>query len=228
MHSIRVSLFLLFVLTHAITQAIPPDYKILDNKIIKEGRVDYKVDVKAMDPTMASFMENMSMVVYFNPDQIRVEFNMGLLGTSITVVNGKTNQYLTLMNMMGNKLAINEAPPEEETSWKLQPADVTKTIAGFPCRKSILKNDQVSMVYYVTDQISSPKVKTQLQLEKLDGFPLQIEMSQGGNSFFMIATKVSSEPVEQAKFSVAVPAGYELHSQEEMFQMLGGMFGAGQ
>jgi len=211
----------LLLLPAVLVCAIPPV-----PKLITEGKVNYKVDAKSLDPAVAQFLQNLSMVVYFSGDKLRVDMNMGLLGTTTTISDGKTGKTLTLMNMMGNKLAVNEMPEEaKELQWTVENTGAVKTIAGHECRKTLLKTDQVNLVYYVTDQIASPKIKSEFQLDKLDGFPLEMQMNNNGLSFTMIATSVVPQAVPASTFSLEIPSGYELMSPEDMLQMLGGMMG---
>ncbi len=196
-----------------------------DGKEVKEGKVSYKVDAANMDPSMASFFENMTMVLFFNTDNIRMEMNMGMMGTNTTISNGKSGETLTLMDMMGNKLAVNGSLTEEQIEWTVENTSETKTIAGYECKKSILKSDQVNLTYYVTDRITTPKVKSDMPFDKLEGFPLQIEVNNAGVSFNMVASKVTDVAVDAAKFNMNIPEGYTLMTQEEMMKMLGGMMG---
>ena len=212
---------LFFLITASLVQAGPPGAK-----LISEGRVNYKVDAKSLDPAVAQFLQNLSMVVYFSGDQLRVDMNMGLLGTTTTIADAKTGKTLTLMNMMGNKLAVNEIPEEaQDLKWTVETTDVIKTIAGYECRKTLIKSDQTSMVYYVTDKIAAPKIQSQFQLDIIDGYPLEIDMTSGGLAFTMVATAVFPESVPASRFSQEIPAGYELMTPDEMLQMLGGMMG---
>jgi len=211
-----------FLMTTVLVQAVPPGAA----KLITEGRVNYQVDAKSLDPAVAQFLQNLSMVVYFSGDQLRVDMNMGLLGTTTTIADAKTGKTLTLMNMMGNKLAVNEIPEEaQDLKWTVETTNTIKTIAGYECRKTVVKSSQTSMVYYVTDKIAAPKIKTQFQLDIVDGYPLEIEMNNNGLAFTMIATAVFPEAVPASKFSQVIPAGYELMTPDEMLQMLGGMMG---
>lgn len=212
---------LFFVLPATLVQADPPGAK-----QITEGRVNYKVDAKSLDPAIAQFLQNLSMVVYFSGDQLRVDMNMGLLGTTTTIADAKTGKTVTLMNMMGNKLAVNEIPEEaKELIWTAEPTEVVKTIAGYECRKTLVKSSQTSMVYCVTDKIAAPKVRSEFQLDIINGFPLEIDMTTNGFAFTMIATGVFPEPVPASRFSQVIPDGYELMTPDEMLQMLGGMMG---
>jgi outer membrane lipoprotein-sorting protein len=218
---IKTVFLTLLLFSTAFVQAIPPLAG-----LISEGKVNYKVDANSLDPAVAQFLQNLSMVVYFSGDKLRVDMNLGLLGTTSTISDGKTGKTLTLMNMMGNKLAVNEMPEEaKELQWTVENTGATKTIAGHECRKTLLKTDQVNLVYYVTDRIASPKIKSEFQLDKLDGFPLEMQMKNNGISFTMVATSVLEQAVPASTFSLNIPAGYELMTPEDMLQMLGGMMG---
>jgi len=77
----------------------------------------------------------------------------------------------------------------------------------------------------VTDKIAAPKIQSQFQLDIIDGYPLEIDMTSGGLAFTMVATAVFPESVPASRFSQEIPAGYELMTPDEMLQMLGGMMG---
>jgi outer membrane lipoprotein-sorting protein len=93
------------------------------------------------------------------------------------------------------------------------------------CNKVKLVSSEATLTYYVTDKIQAPRVKSQLQLDKLEGFPLQMELSNNGMSFVMVAQSVKTDAVDASRFSMSVPMGYTKMTQEELMQMFGNLGG---
>lgn len=194
-------------------------------KVLSAGKVEYRLDASKLDPTAASFLQGMTMTAYFEGDKLRMELNMGMLGTTTTILNGPSKSSLILLNLMGNKLAVTEMPESNAPEWKVIPTNETRDIAGYTCRKTLLQSESGDLEFYVTDQIHNPRVKSDLQLHHLNGFPLQIQLSGGVGSLLLVATKVTGMPIESSRFTTTVPSGYDLITPDQMVEMFGGMMG---
>jgi hypothetical protein len=189
-----------------------------DGKGVKEGKISYKIDEASLDPQFAAFLGDMTMEILFDDSNLRVDLSSSMM--SNTSVFAKDGSVLVLMNLMGQQIAMNEI--QEPTAGTVTETEETKSIAGYDCRKVIYTQDGVSLVFYVTSKIKAPNLSSTMPIEQLGGYPLQIEVNQGGMQMSFVAESVSAEKVDKGAFSTDVPNGYQLMSQDELTKMLGG------
>lgn len=188
---------------------------------ITEGMIEYSVDASTMDPQLAPFLENMALTFYFTSNKVRVETEMGAMGTTTVISNGDNT--VTLMNMMGNKIAMTESMEEPDAEVNVEYMDETKTILGYECRKAVISAGGMDMTYWVTDKIQMPKVESNMLVDELNGHPLQMEINLGMAAVTMTATNVTKKKIDADRFDTAVPEGYEIMTAQEMMQLMGGM-----
>lgn len=205
-------------------------FQVTAQKTIREGKLVYEITYPDMelDANMAAMLP-VESVVYFNEDFSRTETAMGMGMSSASIVNSKTGGVTTLMDMMGTKSAIvmteeqvKDARKKSEMSGvKVEVTNETKEIAGYLCKKAILKDDksQTSFEVYFTDKINS-YAQMSSEWKDLKGCPMQFTVEQGGMKFQMIAKSVSAEAVAADLFKI--PSDYKIVTQEEMMKMLGG------
>jgi GLPGLI family protein len=185
---------------------------------------------------------------------------LGDMETKVVFKNGKaltemssmmfTNQTLVddkgmvmLMEQMGNKIAVKQTKEEmdkEAAKTKEKPADPkieytneTKTIAGYECKKAIVKavikdkkeeKTETIEIWY-SDKFENPnkegKGRGQSVMKGLNGMPFEYSGGQGPMKFKMVAKEVSTEPVSDDKFNLSTD-GYKLMTMEELRAMQGG------
>lgn len=202
----------------------------LAQKVISEGKLIYEISYPDMelDANMAAMLPTES-IVYFNEEFSRTETAMGMGMSSASIVNSKTGSVTTLMDMMGTKSAIimtdeqaKDAFKKREASpFKVEITNETKEIAGYTCKKAILKDasTQTSFEVYFTDKVNS-YAQMMTEWKDLKGCPMQFTIEQGGMKFQMVAKSVSAETVTADRFKI--PSDYKVVTQEEMMKMLGG------
>ncbi|MEZ5196055.1 MAG: DUF4412 domain-containing protein [Bacteroidales bacterium] len=95
-----------------------------------------------------------------------MEISMGM-GSTKVIYDGETKTGVTLMDMMGQKFAMTMTPEDIEKEIEETPdVDVnvtgeTKEIAGYSCKKAIVKfkddgsDKEVEVVVYFTDELGS-------------------------------------------------------------------------
>jgi hypothetical protein len=188
---------------------------------LTEGVITYSVDASTVEPQLAPFLENMALTFYFSGDNVRVETAMGAMGSTTVISSGKNT--VTLMNMMGNKIAMTESMEETDAEVKVEYMDVTKTILGYECRKAIISAGGMDMTYWVTDKIQMPKVESNMLVDELNGHPLQMEINLGMAAVTMTATNIEKKKVAADRFDTTVPEGYQIMTAQEMMQLMGGM-----
>ena len=203
--------------------------KVWAQQKISEGKVVYAITYPDMDldPQMMAMLPAES-VVYFKDHWSRTDMNMGTGIYSVTIINSKTKEVTTLMDMMGTKTAT-VIPEPEETKDKGKSPDNTKDfellnekkeIAGYPCKKAILKNtDGTSFELFYTDFILSESQFAK-QWNNFKGFPMEYVIVTSGFNMKLVAKEVSGETVSDTLFTI--PPDYKLITQEEFSKMLEG------
>ncbi len=202
---------------------------------ITEGSVTYKMDMSSDDPQMAaqmSMFEGSKMSMAFNKEFSRLEINMGMLMTMITVINNKKETGIMLMSGLLGKKAIkmtqkdikdSETKDPKDLNVEVKPTDETKVILGYTCRKYIVSMDNdVEVTYWTTGDIVAPKNKNKYMINEVDGFPLEFETSTMGIKMSFTASdfKSSLKGMDtKTMFDMSIPDGYEETTMEQIEQM---------
>lgn len=186
-----------------------------------EGVIEYAIDGDNLDPQLAPFLENMTLRFEFSGDMVRAETNMGVMGTTTVIsAGGKT---ITLMNMMGNKMALTESPEDPDVEVSVEYTEAYKEVLGYKCQKAIVTMAGVSMNYWVTDKIQLPKIESNVLVKELNGHPLEMELSMGNMTVLMKATSVDEKKVSKERFETTIPEEYQIMTTEEFMQLMGGL-----
>ena len=103
------------------------------------GKITYEIDYdlpEAMEPQRS--MLPTEMTTYIGKEHSKVIQNT-MLGEQITIVNFKTNTTTSMMDLMGQKIAIEikSDDPNSENKPSIKYTEETKTIAGYLCKKAI-------------------------------------------------------------------------------------------
>jgi GLPGLI family protein len=193
-----------------------------------EGTVKYKIEYEDLPEEMAGFeaMLPKEMAMKIKGNKSRTEQNTGM-GTTVSISDGDNGTMVTLMDMMGSKVAIkmgeDELKKQKEVAKistpKIDYLDETKDIAGYACKKAEITPDgsDESVVVYYTNEIQSPKVGE--KYEGLKGFPMQYEMKNQGMTMIMTVTEVNKEKISKSEFTV--PDEYEEMTMEEFQNNMG-------
>ncbi|GLR16509.1 DUF4412 domain-containing protein [Portibacter lacus] len=214
-------------------------------KELKEGLIKYEVtDVKSDDPQMAAqlgMMKGTTNDVYFMKGKSLTKMNMmgGMMKMSM-FSNSDDNTGVMLFDAMGQKYMIPMSADEkaankeksEEAMGDLEfiyDRDDKKTIAGYDCYKVTLKSDKmqgVEMSAYITKDITSTaEVMQGIDANKLEGFPLEYTVSQGGQ-FSMVFTALEvNDDIDTEVFNLDTKGFKEMTMEEFQSAMGGGMMG---
>lgn len=191
-----------------------------------EGMVVYTLnfDDAGLDPASASMMAGKEMVVFLKDSKSRTEIDMGMVKT-ITIADVKDKSNVTLMDLMGQKMAIKATKEEIEKHQAAQKKpqitylEDTKEIAGYKCKKAQLKFDDsedITTIYYTTDISMSAND----MIPGLQGFPMEYEMDMNGVKALAIVKTIKAEKVADTQF--ITPEGYQVVTPEELQKMFGG------
>ena len=191
-----------------------------------EGKIVYAITYEDM-PTEMKGMESMlpkEMKMHIKDNKSRIEQNQ-MMGKMIVVSDMDQKNGFMEMAMGGQQIRINISTEEfeQETNKlpKVEYLDDIKNIAGYACKKAIMKDEsgQLTMTVYYTDKINN---KAQKEFVGLKGFPLQYSMIQQGMKVIMTASEVSEESVPESTFDKS--EGYQDMSQSDFQKMMGGGF----
>ena len=189
-----------------------------------EGRIIYSITYTNLPDEMKGYesMLPKDVKIQMKGNKSRVEQSQ-MMGTNVVVSDmDKRNGFLE-MDVNGQKLRImvstEEFEKEASKMSNIEYADESKQIAGYPCKKAIMKdeNGAVVMTVFYTEKIQN---KAQMEFVGLKGFPLEYSMSQQNIQMLMTATEVSKEAVPDNLFQKR--DGYKDISEADLQQMMGG------
>jgi GLPGLI family protein len=189
-----------------------------------EGKIVYQISYKDLPAEMKNYeaMLPKEMSIQLKGNKSRVEQNQ-MMGRNVVVSDMDNKNGFMEMEMGGQKLRMNISTEEfDQQQSKIENIEYmteTKNIAGYPCKKAIIKDDSgnLAMTIFYTE-----KIKNQAQKEfiGLKGFPLEYSMSQNGINMLMTASVVSEESVPEAIFEKS--EGFQDISQADLQKMMGG------
>jgi len=192
------------------------------------GTIVYNItyDMEDLDPQMASFLPK-TMKLTIKAPMSRSEISMGM-GTNISIFNSDDRSGVTLMDMMGQKLAIKIKPEDVEKDFEnageveVVELDETKEILGYTCKKAIVKvkDDGPELIVYYTDELSTGLENANNPMFKdIDGMMLEFTMNQDGMNMHFTAVNIDKKKVSDRIFDI--PDGYEEISKEELQNRFG-------
>lgn len=198
------------------------------------GKVTYKIDFDMAGlPEEAKSMMPTTMAMYIGNDKVKTEI-ITVMGNQSTIIDLDEKAHITLMNVMGQKLAIKDTfeeltaqmPSTEEYSVEI--TDETKEIAGYSCKKAVLKkiisegNTEEVGVAWFTDGL---KVHENFnfnnpQYNKIKGLLMEYGMDAGNNmKMSFTAVEVAGMKIKEAEFEV--PEDYEIITREDLAKRMG-------
>jgi hypothetical protein len=158
----------------------------------------------------------------------RMEMKMGMGMQTVTIVDKKTKEIVSLMDMMGNKMAIvmNENDvSKEKSAVKLKTLDAGDKleIAGYSCKHAIYEDKSgTKLDVYYTDAFGKESYSGSASnpYKEIEGLMLKHTIVQKGMKMTMTAKSVSKGKIDDTKF--VIPEGYKRMTQEEMKKAFGG------
>ena len=193
---------------------------------IKEGSITYNVTMEGLPPEQAAMMDGTEQKTTFKNDKSKIEFSNAFINT-VTVFDG--TKMVTLMDQMGQKTFFemtsdemnkrSEKSPKSEIEYK----EETKKIAGYDCKKAIIKSkdekgeETVMNVWYSESlpNLSKNSGRNSGGMKELKGAPLEFEAKQG--PFFMkfTASEISTKTVDDSEFKVSTEGYVKRNPPEE-------------
>jgi GLPGLI family protein len=189
-----------------------------------EGKIIFTISYTDLPAEMKNYeaMLPKEMTIMLKGNKSRVEQSQ-MMGKNVIVSDMDQKNGFVEMDMGGQKLRMNistkEFEAEENILKNLEYLDETKTVAGYPCKKAIVKDDSgaVVMTLFYTEKI---KNQAQKEFAGLKGFPLEYSMSQNNINMVIAASEISEEKVADVVFVKS--DGYQDITQEDLQRMMGG------
>lgn len=187
-----------------------------------EGKIEYKLDYKlpeAMEAQRSMLPSEMLMCISKNKTKVTQQT---MMGSQTVITNTETNSSTLLMDMMGQKMAI-ELPKqdEEEPETTYKYTNKFKKIAGYKCNHATMMvkestGEEIEVDIYYTKEIPS---SANDKLKGLKGFPLEYTIISQGLTMIVSAESVAKTKIEQSEFKV--PADYEKLTMEQFKEKMG-------
>jgi len=193
-----------------------------------EGKISYSMEFSSDNPDMAmgiAMMQGSKMDMHFAPGKSRTEVSMGSLGTMTTISDEKTKKVLSLMNMMGQKTAIEsttDVKPEDVANYEVEITNETKEIMGYKCTKALMTTEDgtIMTVWFTKDIVATTKGQTYYN-SQMPGFPMAFNVNQGGMNIQMTVTGIEKKAPAKSLFETKVPDGYTVQSMEDLKKSMG-------
>jgi GLPGLI family protein len=185
-----------------------------------EGEIDFMIKYANLPAEMAG-MESMLPV---EMKMQLTEQKSPITGSQIVIADMEANYMVTLMDILGNKIAMTspmgnmEEMKAESAKIEIEYINETKTIAGYKCKKALIRTEGLvePMTIYYTSEFSGGTE----QFGTLDGFALEYSVVAEGVEMIFVATRVEKKKIDDSIF--VAPTEYKVVTQQELQNMYGG------
>ena len=173
-----------------------------------EGTIRYEISYLNLTEDMKRMLPKENPESLFSIKGNKTKMEMDMMGSKMIVISDtETNVSTSYTDFMGQKIK-NVVPMEdaEEVEIKLVDSD-TKTIAGYLCKKAIMKQSGMpDMEVYYTEELKSEALSSfNSQFKKLKGIPLEYQIHQQGITMVSSAKEVIKKTISSSVFNA--PAG---------------------
>jgi GLPGLI family protein len=198
------------------------------------GKVIYKISMEMEGiPPEAKAMLPTTMATYISDDKVKTEI-ITAMGTQSTILNMNEETHVTLMDIMGQKMAIKDTYEElqkemgDQPEYRMDITGETKEIAGYTAKKVLIKRitndgkEKVEGQAWFTDELNINRGInfTNPMYKELDGLLLEYDMDAGNNmKMQLMAVEVASQKLKKSVFEI--PSDYEIITREELGRKIG-------
>lgn len=180
-----------------------------------EGIIKFSISYEEMPAEMgeAVAMLPKEQIFYIKGTKSKFVQNSSMSNTTV-ISDSDDKSSIVLMEAMGQKYKmtmtseeVEEMEQETMDAIQIEYVNESKTIAGYSCKKAIVKMEGMDeeAVFYYTDKIPPLKLSGMEGLH-LKGLPLEYIISMEGMKMVMKATSVEKTSVANSTFDV--PEGY--------------------
>jgi GLPGLI family protein len=153
------------------------------------------------------------------------------MGTMVEITNADQKFTVSLLNIMGKKLAIRKTMAElsKDLSQEAKPSVVlspeTKMIAGYSCKKAVItveKNGKKTTfeIWYSPDLGGRESNFGNPVYQDIDGVLMEFTLQERNYTMKYSAASVEKKSIDDSQFQI--PADYTLTTEQELKQMFGG------
>lgn len=198
-----------------------------------EGKIVFKIDIKGDFSAQEKMMLPSEAVTFCKGDKTRTEMTMGFGMNTTSIADSKTGNSVALMNLLGSKYAIETKGDAENLenekfskNTKVDVTNETKTIAGYLCKKAIVKvtdpetKKTTEMDVWFAKDLNVNNGFAKGPFAKIEGTMLEFSLEQQGMNMNFQASSITKQKVDDQMF--VVPEGYKKMTQEDLMKMMGG------
>lgn len=173
-----------------------------------EGTIRYEVSYMNLTKEMQDMLPDNNSESLFSIKGTKTKMEMDMMGSKMIIIfDIETNTSTSYTDVMGQKIKSTTAIEDE---WELEIELVdseTKKIAGYLCKKAIMKQADMPdvEVYYTEDLKSNAWSSMNPQFKKLKGIPLEYQIRQQGMTMMSKAIEVTKKILNNSVFDP--PAG---------------------
>ena len=219
-------LFLFFSIIMMVLVAGCGDSESTSDQGLSEGVIVY--EATPMDPghPFASYAPS-KMTVKFKNNCFSAYMSAGMGALTASFISDPEKRTFTqVVRLFTDSYFVvqNEEELKKENAlvdMEIKPTNETKMIAGYNCKKAIVKvkgEEPVEYDIYYTNDIKIENSNFSNPYYKLDGVLMEYRMQKFGLEMQFTATSITKEPVEDAVFEV--PENYEQITQEALANKL--------
>jgi Domain of unknown function (DUF4412) len=196
---------------------------------LEEGYFQYTINVEPVDTTLeakqkAGMLRNSKMEIYFAKNMARIDFTMGSMYKTRTVINQDSTMVLSIMESAMGKFAsltpleeMDFSKPSEDTNAIITKIDETRKILDYNCRKITIESNGIVTMYWITDEIELDNVVANVVHPNIPGFPLYFSKVEDGVELIFQASNFEDFIADKkAVFSTTPPADCQLFDQSSV------------
>jgi len=157
--------------------------------------------------------------------------SVSVMGNMVEITNFEKKFTVSLLDMMGKKLAIRKTMDEinkdlgKEPKPVIQITNETKDIAGYKCKKAIITVDKggkkTSFETWYTNELGGRESNFGNPLyQDIDGMLMEFTFQERTITMKYSVSKVEKKSISDSIFEI--PADYKLTTEEELKTMFGG------
>ncbi len=193
-----------------------------------EGKIVYEITLDGEVEGMMAAMLPSEIVMKFKGSKCRTEMATAM-AENITLSDQKDpSSGLILLDVMGSKYAMKVDPAKVEEQKKSLPefeviaSTETKEIAGYKCKKAIMKNKSNNEETYIYYSEELPYLENSLtsQYKNISGMPLEFNTKLNGITMTIRAKSIEKIKIADAEFVAS--SEYKLVTEEQLMKELSG------
>lgn len=196
---------------------------------ISEGIIEYKA-APVNPKSSLSMMFPDKMTVKFKNDYTLAELDAGVGAMHIAFLSDPNKRTFTnMVSFLDKKAAVLDSSAIRTRNYYLPDYTVTETketkkIAGYTCKKAILKfaDKSPDMEVWYTNELQVNQPNWSNAFYKIDGVLMDYRLRKFGLELHFTANSVMPAKIDSTVFTI--PADYKMISEDELDQSLQGFF----